>query len=115
MMEKFGILLVNKPREATSHDCVNIVRRALSEKRVGHTGTLDPMAEGLLPVCVGKATKLADMIGGGDKEYRAGMLFGKTTDTLDITGNVIYETEAEFSYDLDGNYYYFCLNDIIEA
>ena len=94
MTEKFGVLLVNKPCGMTSHDCVNIVRRALSLKRVGHTGTLDPMAEGLLPVCIGKATKLCDMIGDGDKEYRAEMIFGKTTDTLDVTGEILSETDV---------------------
>lgn len=97
MAEKFGVLLVNKPSGMTSHDCVNVVRRALSLKRVGHTGTLDPMAEGLLPICVGKATKLCDMIGEGDKEYRAEMIFGKTTDTLDVTGKILSETDVSLT------------------
>ena len=72
----------------TSHDCVNIVRRALKIKRVGHTGTLDPMATGVLPICVGKATKIADYISLGDKEYVAKFKLGIKTDTLDITGAV---------------------------
>ena len=99
MAEKFGILLLYKPQGKTSHDCVNAVRRALSLKRVGHTGTLDPMAVGLLPICVGKATKLADMIGDGNKEYRAEMIFGKTTDTMDITGKVISENDVALTRD----------------
>ncbi len=84
-----GIIIVNKAGNMTSHDCVNIVRRALKIKRVGHTGTLDPMATGVLPVCIGKATKIADYISLGDKEYIASFKLGIKTDTLDITGTVI--------------------------
>lgn len=87
-MVESGIILVNKEKNMTSHDCVNIVRRALKIKRVGHTGTLDPMATGVLPICVGKATKIADYISLGDKEYIAEFKLGKETDTLDITGEV---------------------------
>ena len=97
MKEKCGMILINKDSEMTSHDCVNIVRRSFNMKRVGHTGTLDPMATGLLPVCIGKATKLADFIGDYPKEYRAGILFGMTTDTLDITGEVLSQNEFNSS------------------
>lgn len=87
-MVESGIVIVNKAKDMTSHDCVNIIRRALKIKRVGHTGTLDPMATGVLPICVGKATKIADYISLGDKEYEAEFKLGIKTDTLDITGTV---------------------------
>lgn len=87
-MVESGIIVVNKAKDMTSHDCVNIVRRALKIKRVGHTGTLDPMATGVLPICIGKATKVADYISLGDKEYVADFKLGIKTDTLDITGTV---------------------------
>ncbi len=87
-MEKSGLLLVYKEENMTSHDCVNIVRRAFNTKKVGHTGTLDPMARGLLPICIGKATKTAEIVSLGDKEYKAEFLLGVTTDTLDITGEI---------------------------
>lgn len=89
-----GIIVVNKAKDMTSHDCVNIVRRALKIKRVGHTGTLDPMATGVLPICVGKATKIADYISLGDKEYVAKFKLGISTDTLDITGTVTETREV---------------------
>ena len=88
-MVESGIIVVNKAKDMTSHDCVNIVRRALKIKRVGHTGTLDPMATGVLPICIGKATKIADFISLGDKEYEAEYKLGLKTDTLDITGTVV--------------------------
>lgn len=91
--EYCGILLVNKEQNMTSHDCVNIVRRGFQTGRVGHTGTLDPMATGLLPVCIGKATKLAELICDGRKKYRAGFKLGIKTDTLDITGQITGESE----------------------
>jgi len=91
--EYCGILLVNKEKNMTSHDCVNIVRRGFQTGRVGHTGTLDPMATGLLPICVGKATKLADLICDGRKKYRACFKLGIRTDTLDITGQITAERE----------------------
>ncbi|MBE7021408.1 MAG: tRNA pseudouridine(55) synthase TruB [Ruminococcaceae bacterium] len=99
-MTENGIIVVNKAGNMTSHDCVNIVRRALKIKRVGHTGTLDPMATGVLPICIGKATKIADYISLGDKEYIAEFKLGIKTDTLDITGavlekNDVFATEEE--------------------
>lgn len=93
-MVESGIIVVNKAKDMTSHDCVNIVRRALKIKRVGHTGTLDPMATGVLPICIGKATKIADFISLGDKEYEAEFKLGVKTDTLDITGTVIKTSDV---------------------
>ena len=91
MHELTGFLNINKPKGKTSHDVVNMVRRALGTKRVGHTGTLDPNATGVLPICVGKATKFADHIMTGEKIYRATVHLGITTDTQDITGEVLEE------------------------
>lgn len=93
-MIESGIIVVNKAKDMTSHDCVNIIRRALKIKRVGHTGTLDPMATGILPVCIGKATKIADFISLGDKEYEAEFKLGLKTDTLDITGTVVKTSDV---------------------
>ncbi len=84
-----GILNVNKPAGMTSHDVVLAVRRLLKEKRVGHTGTLDPMATGVLVLCIGKATRIARYLESGDKEYHAIMRLGVTTDTLDAQGRVL--------------------------
>ncbi len=81
-----GVLVVDKPAGPTSHDVVDRVRRALGEKRIGHTGTLDPFATGVLPLCVGKATRLARFLGGGEKEYRASVRFGFATSTDDASG-----------------------------
>ncbi len=81
-----GVLVVDKPAGPTSHDLVDRVRRALGEKRVGHTGTLDPFATGVLPLCIGKATRLARFVAGGDKEYRASVRLGFATTTDDLTG-----------------------------
>jgi tRNA pseudouridine55 synthase len=89
-----GVVVIDKPRGITSFDVVARVRRALGERRVGHTGTLDPMATGVLPVCVGEATKLVPFLMGGDKEYEAEARLGVTTDTLDATGVVTSETDA---------------------
>ena len=86
-----GILNVYKEPGYTSFDVVAKMRGILKQKKIGHTGTLDPMAEGVLPVCMGKATKLVDMLTLGTKEYRAVMQLGITTDTEDITGNVLSE------------------------
>jgi tRNA pseudouridine55 synthase len=89
-----GVLVIDKPRGITSFDVVAQVRRVLGEKRVGHTGTLDPMATGVLPICVGESTKLVPFLMSGDKEYEAELLFGVTTDSLDATGTVTSETNA---------------------
>lgn len=84
-----GILNINKPSGVTSHDVVGSVRRILREKRVGHTGTLDPLATGVLVLCIGKATRIARYLEAGVKEYQAVMRLGVTTDTLDAEGRVL--------------------------
>lgn len=82
-----GVIVVDKPKGPTSNDVVQTVRRALGG-RVGHTGTLDPMATGVLPVCVGEATKIVQLLMGDDKAYEATVTFGSETDTLDAQGRV---------------------------
>jgi tRNA pseudouridine55 synthase len=89
-----GVLVVDKPAGPTSHDVVDRVRRALGTRRVGHTGTLDPLATGVLPVCVGRATRLARFLGGGEKEYRATVRLGFATTTDDATGAPVGETRS---------------------
>lgn len=84
-----GILIVNKDLGYTSRDVVNIVSKAIGTKKVGHTGTLDPMASGVLVLCVGKALKLCEMLTNHDKEYIAGITLGIETDTLDMEGNIL--------------------------
>src|SRR5882672_11162225 len=81
-----GVLIIDKPQGLTSHDVVAVARRVLGEKRIGHTGTLDPLATGVLPLACGRATRLVRFLTASDKEYDASILFGVTTDTLDITG-----------------------------
>jgi tRNA pseudouridine55 synthase len=90
---KSGLLLVDKPGGVTSHDVVGACRRLFSRKDIGHAGTLDPMATGLLVILVGKATKLSDFILNGDKSYETTVRLGVVTDTDDITGEVLSETE----------------------
>ena len=87
-----GILNIKKEKGYTSHDVVAKLRGILKQKKIGHTGTLDPDAEGVLPVCLGKATKLCDRIGNWDKTYVATLLLGRTTDTEDTTGTVLTES-----------------------
>jgi tRNA pseudouridine55 synthase len=84
-----GILLVDKPAGMTSHDVVAQLRRILSERRIGHAGTLDPDATGLLVAGVGRATRLLQFLSGLDKEYRGTVAFGVTTDTLDAAGQIL--------------------------
>src|SRR5919199_6757694 len=81
-----GILIIDKPEGWTSHDVVARVRRVLREKRVGHTGTLDPFATGVLVLLVGRATRLAQFLSGAEKEYEAAFRLGYATDTGDLTG-----------------------------
>lgn len=92
-----GILNVYKERGYTSHDVVARLRGIVGQKKVGHTGTLDPDAEGVLPVCLGKATKVCDFLTDKDKVYEAVLLLGKETDTQDVTGTVRKEQEADCS------------------
>ena len=81
-----GVLLVDKPEGPTSHDVVAVVRRCLREKRVGHAGTLDPLATGLLVLMIGRATRLASLLSGVDKTYRGIVRLGLSTDTYDRAG-----------------------------
>ena len=84
-----GVLVVDKPTGPTSHDMVACVRRALGLSKVGHLGTLDPLATGVLPLVVGRATRLASLLAGASKEYDAVIRLGLITDTYDITGTVV--------------------------
>src|SRR5260370_17076377 len=81
-----GVLIIGKPAGMTSHDVVASVRKIIGERRVGHTGTLDPFATGVLVVLVGRATRLAQFLSGAEKEYEALIRLGDATDTGDITG-----------------------------
>lgn len=92
-----GIIIIDKEKNMTSRDVVNKVSKILGTKKIGHTGTLDPLATGVLVLCVGKATKLVDLITGYDKEYIAKVCLGTLTDTLDITGNIIKEKETNIT------------------
>jgi tRNA pseudouridine55 synthase len=84
-----GVLVVDKPEGPTSHDVVTLTRRALGVSRIGHTGTLDPMATGVLPLVVGRATRLAQFLTASDKSYDATIAFGRTTDTYDARGREV--------------------------
>ncbi|MBE6564584.1 MAG: tRNA pseudouridine(55) synthase TruB [Ruminococcaceae bacterium] len=94
MDELCGILYIDKPCGMTSHDVVNRIRRLYGTKRVGHTGTLDPLATGLLTVMIGRAAKVAELLVSDKKSYRATLRLGLTTDSGDITGNVLTESDA---------------------
>src|SRR5215210_1368469 len=86
-----GVLLVDKAAGMTSHDVVAIVRRRLQMKKVGHCGTLDPIATGLLLLTLGRGTKIQDLLMSEDKEYSGTMRLGASTDTQDSAGNVLEE------------------------
>lgn len=90
-----GIINVYKEKGFTSHDVVAKLRGIVGQKKIGHTGTLDPDATGVLPVCLGKATKLCDLLTDKDKTYEAVMLLGMTTDTQDVTGRILEERSTE--------------------
>lgn len=89
-----GIINVYKEKGFTSHDVVAKLRGIFKQKKIGHTGTLDPDAEGVLPVCLGKATRVCDLLADKDKEYVTTLLLGKTTDTQDISGTVLEESQV---------------------
>ena len=91
-----GIININKPQHMTSHDVVAILRRCCGIKRIGHTGTLDPMATGVLPVCIGNATRIMDYLDQEEKEYVAEMIFGYTTDTYDVWGKTVTTCTESF-------------------
>lgn len=92
-----GIIIVNKPYGYTSRDVVNILCKKFKTKRIGHTGTLDPIATGVLILCIGSATKLVEALTSDDKEYIATVELGTLTDTLDNTGNVIKEKKTNLN------------------
>jgi tRNA pseudouridine55 synthase len=89
-----GIIIIDKPQEWTSNDVVSRLRRVFNTRRIGHGGTLDPMATGVLPVFVGRATRGVEFFEHAEKVYEATLRFGLTTDTEDITGRVLTETEV---------------------
>lgn len=86
-----GVIIVDKPSGVTSRDVVNVICKKFNTKKVGHTGTLDPIATGVLAICIGKATKLVEVLTSNDKEYIAEVKLGILTDTLDTDGKVIKE------------------------
>ena len=90
-----GIILINKPLNCTSHDVVNKVRKICHTKKVGHCGTLDPLASGVLVLCINKATKALQFITSEDKEYIATITLGKATDTYDLEGKITSEKEYQ--------------------
>lgn len=90
-----GIINVYKEKGYTSHDVVAKLRGILKQKKIGHTGTLDPDAEGVLPVCLGNGTKLSDMLTDKNKTYEAVLLLGQTTDTQDVTGRILSTNELK--------------------
>ncbi|MBE6715649.1 MAG: tRNA pseudouridine(55) synthase TruB [Ruminococcaceae bacterium] len=92
-----GFVILNKGEGVTSFRAAACLRRIFSEKKTGHTGTLDPMATGVLPVALGKATRFIDFIPATDKGYRAKLRFGITTDTLDITGKILHKKDVKVS------------------
>ncbi len=92
-----GIIIIDKPKDYTSRDIVNIVSKSIGVKKVGHTGTLDPLATGVLVIVVGRATKLVNYLTSTYKEYIARMVFGIDTDTLDITGEVLSEESIKIN------------------
>lgn len=92
----FGLLNIYKPVGKTSHDVVAYLRRVLKIKQIGHTGTLDPFAEGVLPVCIGKSTRLIEYLS-DEKAYLAYVQFGKSTDTYDTEGKIVFETDKKVS------------------
>lgn len=92
-----GILLINKPEGFTSFDVIAVMRKLLGMKKIGHMGTLDPMATGVLPILIGNATKLQSIIPESDKEYIAGFKLGVSTDTQDITGKILKGSKVKIS------------------
>lgn len=103
-----GVLLINKPKDFSSHDIVNILRKKLNIKKIGHTGTLDPNATGVLPILIGNATKISKFLIEHDKTYVAILKLGQKTDTADSKGNIIKEDKNVKNVFKDSNY----INDI---
>lgn len=99
MNDYCGIIILNKPVGISSHKCVGIVRKALDMKKVGHTGTLDPEASGVLPILAGPATRASDFLTMEDKRYCATILLGTKTDTLDMAGEILEENPVNVTED----------------
>ena len=91
-MDYFGLLIVDKPVGPTSHQVVNIVRRGTGIRKIGHAGTLDPRASGVLVLCLGSATRLSEYLSTASKRYQAVIRFGSATQTYDAEGDVMLET-----------------------
>ena len=89
-----GVIIVRKEKGMTSFGVVSRMRRIFDQKKIGHTGTLDPDAEGVLPVCLGKATRLVEQLSHGTKTYRAVLLLGTVTDTQDVSGKILETREV---------------------
>lgn len=100
MREKHGIIVLNKPSGLTSHSCVGKIRRLAQTKRVGHTGTLDPNVTGVLPICIGQATRVAEFLLDFDKEYVAEIILGKSTTTEDASGETLEDSPLTAAPDL---------------
>ena len=94
-----GLIIINKEAGFTSHDVVAKMRGICKQRKIGHTGTLDPMATGVLPICLGKATGVCSLLTDSDKEYRATFKLGIQTDTQDITGTILSQREVSCSID----------------
>ena len=94
------IIVVNKEKNYTSRDVVNILSKEFNTKKIGHTGTLDPIASGVLVICMGKSLKIVDLITSYDKEYIAKVVLGIETDTLDITGNIVNKKDVNVTKDM---------------
>ncbi len=92
--EYHGIVVVDKPAGMTSHDVVNVARKLFQTKRIGHTGTLDPDATGVLVLCLGQATRLAEYLSASQKHYRADVTFGIVTNTQDASGEILHKRDA---------------------
>lgn len=94
-----GIINLNKPEGMTSHDCVNRLRRLTGVRRIGHTGTLDPMATGVLPLCIGTSARISEYLDMDFKKYRCTMVLGLETDTLDVWGKVLSDNRGQLLLD----------------
>lgn len=90
-----GIIIIHKPKGITSHNCISKLRYLLKQRKIGHCGTLDPMASGILPIMIGNAVKASEYLVDHDKRYFAGIKLGISTDTEDISGNIIKEHEGQ--------------------
>jgi tRNA pseudouridine55 synthase len=103
-----GVIVVDKPKGPTSNDVVQRVRRALKVDRVGHTGTLDPMATGVLPLCIGEGTKIVQLLQSNDKAYEATIQLGAATDTLDAEGKVVEAAAIPAKVNVEAALVIFC-------